>query len=75
MLGNGNLSVLRELHDYSRVLSVLRAHERTTRAGRPYKRVVFSRLEFEWLADHPPISLLPSAGGVVWLPVGQGRPG
>ena len=70
LLGNGNLSVLRELHDYSRVLSVLKAHERIARAGRPYKRVVFSRLEFEWLADHPPISLLPSAGGVVWLPSG-----
>ena len=70
LLGDGNLSVLRELHDYSRALALLDAHERTARGGRRYRRIVFSRLEFEWLADHPPLRLLPTGGGQVWLPSG-----
>ena len=66
VLGNRNLSVLRELHDYSRALTLVEAHERAR--GRPYARLVFSRLEFQWLAPHPPLGVLPR--GVVWLPSG-----
>lgn len=72
VLGNGNLSVLRELHDYSRALALMQSHERLSRRGIAYTRVVFSRLEYEWLADHPPLSLLPLGddGQSMWLPSG-----
>ena len=72
LLGNGNLSVLRELHDYSRAYQLLERHEKTDRKGQLYRRVVFSRLEFEWLGSHPPLSLLPSGigGSNIWLPSG-----
>ena len=43
LLGNGNLSVLRELNDYSRSLDLLSEHEGAR--GARYERVVFSRLE------------------------------
>lgn len=66
LLGNGNLSVLRELHDYSRVVQLVVQHE--TIVGRRYDRVCFSRLEYLWLAPHPPLELLWS--GAVWLPSG-----
>jgi hypothetical protein len=66
LLGDGNLSVLRELNDYSRVFRLVEEYERAR--GLPYERVVFSRLEFDWLAPHPPLDLLePEA---VWLPSG-----
>jgi hypothetical protein len=66
LLGNGNLSVLRELHDYSRVIRLVALHERARRLA--YERIVFSRLEFMWLAAHPPLDVLSSK--VVWLPSG-----
>ena len=71
VLGNGNLSVLRELHDYSRALRLVEVHEKSSdgRGGRRYSRLVFSRLEFEWLAPHPPLALLEPASAV-WLPSG-----
>ena len=63
------VTVLRELHDYSRVLDMVVQHERRRRV--PYDRIIFSRLEFEWFAPHPPLSLMaPSA---VWLPYHTGR--
>ena len=33
-------------------------HERSERHGQKYERVMFTRLEFEWLADHPPLAML-----------------
>ena len=69
VLGNGNLSVLRELHDYHRALRLVEAHEAQRRGARRYARLVFSRLEFEWLAPHPPIELFEPASAV-WLPSG-----
>lgn len=69
VLGNRGLSVLRELHDYSRVIRMVAEHERWR--GVPYSRIIFSRLEFHWYAPHPPLSLMePSA---VWLPYHTGR--
>jgi hypothetical protein len=64
VLGNPTLSVLREQHDLSRVLDLLESHERS-RAFR-YQRVVWSRLEFDWLAHHPPLDVLPT--GIIHVP-------
>ena len=66
VVGNRNISCLRELHDYARVLRLLGTHE--ARRRREYERVVFSRLEFEWLAPHPPLDLMEAR--YVWLPSG-----
>lgn len=35
--------------------------------------MLFTRLEFEWLAPHPPLHLLDSA--LVWLPTGEDNGG
>ena len=69
VLGDRNLSVLRELHDYSRSIRLVEAHEARKRGGTRYARIVFSRLEFEWLAPHPPLGLLEPSSAV-WLPSG-----
>ena len=37
---------------------MVNAHEAEALAGRRYERVMFTRLEFEWLAPHPPLHLL-----------------
>ena len=67
VLGNPNVSFMRELHDMHRLLALLQTHERER--GAPYERVVWSRLEFRWLAPHPPLALLRP--DVVWVPSGQ----
>ena len=64
LLGSKQLSVLREQHDLYRVLALLSAHE--DRRGRTYSRVIWSRLENDWLAPHPPLRMLTT--GVVWAP-------
>ena len=64
LLGRATVSPLRELRGYSRCLDLIETHERER--GVPYDRVVFSRLEFNWLAPHPPLSLLPPC--FVWVP-------
>ena len=69
VLGDRNLSVLRELHDYSRSIRLVEVHEARKRGGTRYARIVFSRLEFEWLAPHPPLGLLEPSSAV-WLPSG-----
>ena len=75
VLGNHNVSVLRELSDYSRSLALCEEHERAR--GRQYERLVFSRLEFVWLAPHPPLALMPAREAlpphrpIVWVPSGQ----
>ena len=56
--GNHNVSVLRELSDYSRSLALCEEHARAR--GRQYERLVFSRLEFVGLAPHPPLALMPA---------------
>ena len=67
VLGNPNVSVMRELHDCSRALALIARHEKAREWQ--YSRVVFSRLEFRWVAPHPPLSVLDPA--LVWTPSGQ----
>lgn len=69
VLGNPQANVLREFFDYQQVLNLLTQHEQTTRAR--YARVVFSRLEMDWAAPHPPLHLL--APQLLWLPWSNSR--
>lgn len=64
VLGTPQLSVLRELHSYQRCLALLSQEELAR--GAPYDRVVWSRLEYRWLAPHPPLELLSEDR--VWAP-------
>jgi hypothetical protein len=41
--------------------------------GAPYERVLFTRLEFEWLRPHPPLALLDA--GRTWVPAGEDNGG
>ena len=68
VLGSPKLHVLRQLHDIHRCLNVAAARERSV--GRMYDRIVHTRLEFEWLRPHPPLSLLQPAQAV-WIPSGE----
>ncbi|KAL3894681.1 MAG: hypothetical protein SGPRY_013741, partial [Prymnesium sp.] len=68
VLGSARLHVLRQLHDIRRCLSVI-SEDEAARGGRSYERVVHSRLEFIWLAPHPPLQLLHSAA--TWIPSGE----
>ena len=73
LLGNPKLSVLRQLHDYNRVHALLRQHEQAR--GRSYTRIIHSRLEFLFLAPHPPPRLLPSPPRMLWVPSGESYSG
>jgi hypothetical protein len=57
--------------------SALAQAERRLRRARPagmrYERVMFTRLEFEWLAPHPPLSLLDPK--YLWVPTGEDNTG
>ena len=64
VLGDSKLSVLRELLGYSRCHTMLR--EREAQRGARYERVVWSRIEYDWLANHPPLAVLPPCW--VWVP-------
>lgn len=67
VLGAPSLNVLHQFLAQSQCLALLSAHERA--AGASFDRVVHSRLEFDWLAPHPPLSALdPSC---VWTPSGS----
>lgn len=66
VLGTRQANTLREFHDYQRSLALLEEHERESRRGLRYERVVWSRLEYEWLAPHPPLSLLTPE--FMWVP-------
>ena len=63
------LHVLRQLHDIRRCLTLVERDEAQSFGGGRYERVVHSRLEFVWLAPHPPLSLLRSSA--VWIPSGE----
>lgn len=43
------------------------------RGGMAYERVMFTRLEFEWLYNHPPLSLLDPR--YMWVPTGEDNTG
>ena len=73
VLGNPHGNTLQELHYQSRCLDLIGAHEAGERRGVAYERVMFTRLEFEWLADHPPLAMLHPA--YLWLPTGEDNEG
>ena len=69
LLGNARANVLRELLSYERVYMLLRQVE--ARRARKYERVLFSRLEYRWLAPHPPLAPFfadDDARRTVWAP-------
>jgi hypothetical protein len=76
-LGNPNGNTLQEFHYQSRCIDMINRHERTGGPRRPpgrrYERVMFTRLEFEWLADHPPLPLLDPR--FLWVPTGEDNTG
>lgn len=75
LLGDPRLSVLRELHDYSRAHALLVHHEATARGGRRYARIIHSRMEYRWLAPHPPPRLLQLSEKLIWVPSGEAYSG
>ena len=72
-LGNPNGNTLQEFHYQSRCIQMVEAHEKTQRNGVQYNRVMFTRLEFEWLSNHPPLSALDSR--YLWIPTGEDNTG
>lgn len=68
VLGPPTANVLREFYDYQQLLALLQRHEQ--RRASNYSRVIFSRLELEWLAPHPELTVLhpPSIVWVPWIP-------
>jgi len=77
VLGNTHVSVLRQLHDYSRSYAQLQRYERrrhspngatagTSAPPRRYAWLVHARWEAVWLAAHPPLALLDAR--LVWVP-------
>ena len=53
VLGSTSANVLRELVSYERAYALLGRAE--AQRGRLYEHLLFSRLEYTWLAPHPPI--------------------
>ena len=72
-LGNPNGNTLQEFHYQSRCIDMIKTHERGARRGVSYERVMFTRLEFEWLAPHPPLALLNAS--YLWVPTGEDNTG
>tara|TARA_B110001452_G_scaffold152824_1_gene127166 strand:+ start:2388 stop:4148 length:1761 start_codon:yes stop_codon:yes gene_type:complete len=73
VFGNPKGNTLQELHYQSRCIGMVAEHEQDERRGKQYERVMFTRLEFEWLHDHPPLSLLDAP--YLWLPTGEDNEG
>ena len=67
LLGS-SASVLREYHDYSRVIRLVEQEEHAV--GANYTRIIFTRLEHAWLAPHPPLELLDPR--LIWIPSTDG---
>ena len=68
VIGNPKVSVLRQLHDYSRVYTLVVGEE--GRRGSHYDWLVHARLEAMWLAPHLPLSLLDPR--LLWVPPRSG---
>ena len=69
-LGNPSGNVLREMVYQSRCYHMVEAHERSAaRRGERYARVLFTRLEFEWVVPHPLLASLPAQ--YTWIPAGE----
>jgi len=73
VLGNPLGNTLQEFHYQSRCINMVGAHEVEERRGARYERVVFTRLEFDWLAAHPPLHLLDAR--YLWVPTGEDNTG
>jgi hypothetical protein len=72
VLGSPRLNVLRQLHDLHRCIELIHSHER--RSASPYTHVLHSRMEYVWLAPHPPMSMFSvhqGRNGTVWVPRGE----
>ena len=65
VLGNPTSNVLKQLYTQWQALLMVGKYEEA--AGRPYEIVIWTRLELQWIAPHPPLSLL-SATADVWVP-------
>ena len=61
--------MIHQIRDYSLLLDLVERSEATR--GQRYERLIFSRLEFVWLASHPPLSYLDPQH--VWVPYGSPR--
>ena len=61
--------MIHQIRDYSLLLDLVERSEATR--GQRYERLIFSRLEFVWLASHPPLSFLDPQH--VWVPYGSPR--
>lgn len=70
VLGARRLSVLRELHDLSRVHDLFSQHEEWR--GFKYERIVWTRLEHDFFAPHPQLDVLTPAD-IVWTPPVRAR--
>ncbi len=68
VLGDPKWFRLRQFRDLRSCYDLL--VETEEKRGEPFTRVIHSRLEYEWIAPHPPLSLLypPSS---VWIPSGE----
>lgn len=69
ILGSPKAHMIHQIRDYALLLELIRTTERAR--GATYERIIFSRLEFSWLAPHPPLSLLPPS--LLWVPYGSPR--
>lgn len=70
VLGTPYANVLRELLSYERAYALLCRAEQLR--GAQYAHLLFSRLEYSWLAPHPPISAFYRTAElelVVWAPI------
>lgn len=73
VFGNPAGNTLQELHYQDRCMRMVKDHEGEMRRGVLYEWVMFTRLEFTWLANHPPLSLLDHR--YMWIPTGEDNGG
>ena len=69
IFGNPKLNVLRQIYLQSLVFQRLKEYE--AHRGVQYKMIVWSRLELQWLAPHPPLYTLSFASCPVWTQIGE----
>lgn len=69
ILGSSKAHMIHQIRDYALLLDLIRRTE--GERGAFYERIIFSRLEFAWLAPHPPLSLLSPS--MLWIPYGSPR--
>ena len=69
--GRPRPGTLRQLHSLHQCIELISEAERAR--GAPFGRLIHSRLEFHWLAPHPPLGLLDAS--YTWIPEGQDYPG